>query len=567
MKTRILTLIASLFITMMAFASVEIDGIYYNLDSDNKTASVTYQYRESENNYLGVTNITIPLAISYDGTAYSVTSIGDYAFAYCSSLTSITIPNSVTSIGYSAFNGTIWFNNQPDGCVYINNMLYTYKGEMLENTHIDVKEGTTTICDYAFSDRSSLSLITIPNSVTSIGEGAFFSCSSLTSITVPDSVTSIGYLAFSECISLTSITIPNSVTSIGEGAFWYCSELINVVVESGNRVYDSRDNCNAIIETSSNTLIQGCKNTIIPNSVTSIGESAFCYCSSLTSITIPDGVTSIGDWAFDGCSSLISITIPNSVTFIGEGAFSWCESLTSVTIGNSVTSIGKNAFYSCSSLTSITIPNSVTSIGGKAFFDCSSLTELVVKATNPPTLGDYVFYNVPKSIPVKVSCGSLSAYLTADGWKDFVNFAEFTLVLTVEVNDATMGFATVTKQNSCDDNVAQVQAQANVGYKFVRWSDGATDNPHLVLVEEDMTITAEFAKEEDKVDVETVQITSANVYSHNGILYVECAETDYYVLDMAGRLVYSGHDKEVQLPRGVYLVIIKGEVQKIVLFN
>ena len=136
MKTRILTLIASLFITMMAFASVEIDGIYYNLDSDNKTASVTYQYRESENNYLGVTNITIPLAISYDGTAYSVTSIGDYAFAYCSSLTSITIPNSVTSIGYSAFNGTIWFNNQPDGCVYINNMLYTYKGEMLENTHL-----------------------------------------------------------------------------------------------------------------------------------------------------------------------------------------------------------------------------------------------------------------------------------------------------------------------------------------------------------------------------------------------------------------------------------------------
>ena len=126
-----------------------------------------------------------------------------------------------------------------------------------------------------------------------------------------------------------------------------------------------------------------------------------------------------------------------------------------------------------------------------------------------------------------------------------------------------MGFATVTKRNTCDDDVAQVQAQALAGYKFVRWSDGSTENPHIVLVTEDMTLTAEFAPEE--VDIENILITSANIYSSNGRLHVEGAETNYYVLDMAGRLIYSGRDAEVQLPRGVYLVTIKGEVQKIVL--
>jgi len=219
--------------------------------------------------------------------------------------------------------------------------------------------------------------------------------------------------------------------------------LTSIIVASGNTKYDSRDNCNAIIETSSNRLIAGCKNTIIPNSVTSIGQIAFYGCTGLTSIEIPNSVTRIGDEAFFGCSGLTSITIPNRVTSIGEGAFSdcsgltsitipnsvtsigdetffGCSGLTSITIPNSVTSIGNYAFYRCSALTSIEIPNSVTSIGSYAFYDCSGLTSITCEAITPPTCeGAYVLYNVDKSIPLYVPAGSVEKYKAADQWKEF----------------------------------------------------------------------------------------------------------------------------------------------------
>ena len=166
--------------------------------------------------------------------------------------------------------------------------------------------------------------VVIVDGVTSIGNYAFYACDGLTSVTIPNSVTSIGNEAFRGCGGLTSITIPNSVTSIGNEAFRGCNGLTSIIVEGGNTYYDSRDNCNAMIETKSNTLIVGCKNTIIPNSVTSIGNSAFMYCYGLTDITIPNSVTSIGNTAFYSCSGLTSVTIPNSVKSIGNSAFCDC---------------------------------------------------------------------------------------------------------------------------------------------------------------------------------------------------------------------------------------------------
>lgn len=242
--------------------------------------------------------------------------------------------------------------------------------------------------------------------------------------------TSIGERAFQQCGNLTSVTISNSVINISNNAFNNCSNLVSIVVDSANTVYDSRDNCNAIIDTSTNTLIAGCKNTVIPNTVISIGNNAFYYRKGLTSITIPNSVTSIGEAAFSGCTGLTSIIIPDNVVSIGRQAFNGCSSLTSVTIGSGVTSISDYTFNGCSRLTSIIIPDSVTSIGnfvfagysgltsitiGKgvtkigynAFYQCTGLTSIICNATTAPTISPETFiYGVKTGGTLYVPTGS-----------------------------------------------------------------------------------------------------------------------------------------------------------------
>ena len=242
MKRTIFLMLAVLLSALSASAyAFKVDGIAYNKNGDGKSVYVAYG-----GDYTGP--VTIPERVTYDGATYSVTTIGDYAFSDCTGLTSVTIPSSVnsigeeafrgctgltsvtiptsvTEIGYSAFGGTPWYNNQPDGVVYIGKVAYEFKGEMASGTAINIKEGTVSISGYAFYGCTGLTSITIPNSVTSIGEFAFSGCTGLTSVTIPSSVTSIGKSAFSGCTGLTSVTIPNSVTEIGECAFEGCTGL------------------------------------------------------------------------------------------------------------------------------------------------------------------------------------------------------------------------------------------------------------------------------------------------------------------------------------------------------
>ena len=335
-------------------------------------------------NCTSLTSVTIP---------DSVTEIGDCAFQNCTSLTSVTIPDNVTEIGDFAFRGCTSLRSVtiPDSVTSIG---YGAFADCYSLTSITIPDSVTEIGDYAFSHCSSLTNITIPDSVTEIGEGVFEYCTSLRSVTIPDSVTSIGYAAFFWCTSLTSVTIGNSVTSIGESAFGYCSSLTSFYGK-----FASVDNRCLIVN---GKLIvfapAGLTEYTIPYSVTEIGELAFGYCTSLTNVTIPDSVTEIGGSAFNGCTSLTSVTIPDSVTEIGEGTF-----------------------YNCTSLTSVTIPGSVTSIGYDAFAYCTSLKEVYCKPTTPPTGGSSMFYNNASGRKIYVPMESVVAYKSASYWSNYAS--------------------------------------------------------------------------------------------------------------------------------------------------
>ena len=209
-------------------------------------------------------------------------------------------------------------------------------------------------------------------------------------------VTGISALAFNkyESHNITGISIPSTVTSIGLFCFvgedWYtfdntifsdCDGLTHITVASGNPIYDSRDNCNAIIETASNTLLAGCKSTVIPNTVIAIGKAAFSGCKYLTNVELGNSVTTIGEYAFVNCSSLTNVEFGNSLTTIGDCAFEGCSSLTEITLPNSLISISDGAFAQCSGLSEVRLPNSLTTIGSGAFYGCSELTSLDIPST------------------------------------------------------------------------------------------------------------------------------------------------------------------------------------------
>ena len=325
----------------------------------------------------GLKEITIPDSVQYIGfSAFEgcenftsvvipehVTTIGERAFTKCSQLSSISIPESVNNVGQDAFKGTPWYDSLPDGVVYINNLLYDYKGEMtMAETAIKVRNGTTAIADYAFKNCIGLTSIALPKTIKTIGAGAFSNCHALTSIVIPKGVTHIERATFSNCYSLAHVLLPEGLTDIDNAVFQECQSLVSIT---------------------------------IPQTVQQIGDFAFRNCYALTDIHLSEGLTAIGENAFTNCRSLRAITIPNSVTRIGPknkrplskseyiGVFMDCVSLQSVHIGNGLTAISVGDFRGCTSLTSVHIPNSVTTIGEHAFQNCTSLSVMdIPKSVN-----------------------------------------------------------------------------------------------------------------------------------------------------------------------------------------
>ncbi len=404
--------------------------------------------------------LTIPDYVVYDGNNYAVTIIDGYAFSYCRGLEgALILPNNLEEIGddafdYCGFTGVVtipasveWIGYTPFyGCDGIEGFVVDPANE-----DFDSRDNCNAIIK-KYNDELIVGCknSTIPDGVVSIADDAFNRCSGLTSITIPSSVTEIGGWSF-WFTGLTSINIPASVTYIGTNPFGGCAELTEITVESGNTVFDSRNGCNAIIRTSTNELVAGCQNTVIPDDVTRIGDNAFYYCSTLTGeLVIPENITSIGGYAFERCTGLTgSLIIPNTVVELGESAFAYCtgfdgtltlsESLTfiggwtfeecggfksSLVIPNLVTEIGSSAFEGCHGFEgTLTLSKSLEYVGGFAFASCSGFTEAVILAETPPTLDMFPFGGFGSNKLI-VPCGCVSVYENSDWSEQFTNIVD-----------------------------------------------------------------------------------------------------------------------------------------------
>lgn len=430
MKKHLLFFFAALLPLLARAEAVEIDGIWYNLDTEAKTAEVISEWTQ----YSG--SIVIPSTLTYNDAQYSVTSIGWGAFANCKDLINVTIPRGVTLIEENAFIGCSGLSsiNIPNSVTCIGKYAFENCSGI---TTIVVEEGNTIYdsrndCNAIIETNSNTLIVgcsstIIPKGTTSIGDNAFSGCCSLTYINIPKSVTSIGLAAFSNCSGLTSINIPDSIIKIEHYAFWGCSSLEDIVVGEGNKIYDSREGCNAVIETKTNTLIIGCKTTRIPTSVTSIGENAFSGCSNLTSIIIPENVTEIRCDAFYNCNGLTSISIPNGVIRIEDYTFYNCYSLNKINIPESVTWIGVNAFSYCSNLTCIVLPKNVEIICYEAFGYCPELLDVYCYAENVPRSETESFSesNLEK-VTLHVLASAIESYKNTAPWSNFGNIVALT---------------------------------------------------------------------------------------------------------------------------------------------
>ncbi len=515
--------------------------IYYNITSDTipYTVEVTSENKKYPfNTTYPEGSLDIPSAVTYNTITYSVTGIGDCAFYECSLLSRVGIPQTVTSIGYAAF-----------------------------------------------ADCTGLSTIVIPDAVTLLEDFAFERCSGLTSIHISESVKHIGNSAFVDCSKLTTAHIPANAESVGTNIFLCCTNLESITVDSNNKYFRAYEGI--LYSYHMDTLYAcPCAKTgvvAIPNSVKSILFNAFAYCSGLTSILFGNAVTYIDHFAFSYCTGLKgelklpeslvrigvnafveckgltgTLVIPDSVITIYDCAFAYCEGFDGLVIGKSVDSIGVTVFSGCNFegtlfipdavrfignfafahtlFSSVVIGKSVNFIGGFVFVDCSKLKEIIIKAEIPPNFKEAYFMN--NTIQIYIPCGALSVYQNHENWSHFVNIKEAFVKYNVKVNPNNKRWgSTKTTVPDCEIHACVLSATAKPLCRFVRWSDGITDNPRTLTVTQDTLIEAEFKMEDGYCEILVVSnnkklgwIAGGGIYPKDTEINLKAIANDYTYL-------------------------------------
>ena len=539
----------------------EVGVVFYNVTSEtNSEVEVTYRGSSySEYSNEYTGSVVIPESVTYNRKTYSVTSIGSRAFCVCSSLTSITIPNSVTSIGSSAF----------EGCSSLKTVI--------NYSSLTISKGSG---GNGFAGFYADKVINAPNGsiegdfVWAKIDGNNTLCGYIgnaTELSLPENYKGenyvIGYKAFYDCYNLTSITIPNSVTSIGSSAFYYCGSL-KTVINLSSLTISKGSTDNGYVGYYADKVINDPNVSIEGDFVWAKidGNNTLCdYIGNATELSLPENYKGenyvIGDYAFYKCSSLTSVIIPNSVTSIGNSAFEYCSSLTSITIPNSVTSIGSRAFYGCSSLTSITIPNSVTSIGYQAFYG-SGLKS--VHLPNVNNIGTYIFANCSNLTKVSLNCKRVDNFFDGNKNVSEIILGENVLGILDNALNGCSGIRTIRCVNTIPPKVGTGNFTSSHYQNAVLYvPKGSLAAYHAADVWKDFWEIQEFDAtgiDDVHADVPTFEITAG------GILLTNAEGKTVAIYSISGALVekidsYAG--EEIVLDKGVYIVRVGGKAVKV----
>ncbi|HHT21956.1 MAG TPA: leucine-rich repeat protein, partial [Bacteroidales bacterium] len=539
-------------------------------------------------------------------TMTAVDSIGESAFRGCEELTSIALGDSLRILGNYAFHectkieGHIKF---PKPLEYIGWKNFSGCRKI---TGIDLPDGLKGIGWEAFRECFGITKLTLPGELVAIGDGAFYNCWNIESkLIFPATLKNIGYRAFHNCEKLQGIDlkhaselesigfqafygcdgltgelwIPDAVTTIGLEAFWFCSginslyigasltevgenafisfprgNLTSIIVNKNNPNYDSRKDCNAMIETATNTLYKGCCRTVIPETVTAIGDDAFLGCDIIGEINIPDAVTSIGDDAFYACHDItrINLSANNKLASIGEEAFAHCYRLREIPQLYSIVTIGDQAFEACHSMPGVIFGPNLKEIGRAAFNACGNLQHATFKSATPPTVGERAFIYDPEYSPYMfIPCNKTAAYQAAMPKQE--KFIESdTYNVSVVSNDVEMGKVSYKSHDLCESNVVTVTATPEAGFRFLYWTGGISQNPCTFSVKGDIFLVAYFeANPEQEYTIRALSNDSTQGTVTGGGVYLENATATLTAVPKEGYQFIKWQDGNTDNPRSI----------------